>query len=46
MLKEDGGGVVVPLLVRIVYDRVGGYERREANVACHVDGNGAVASLA
>jgi hypothetical protein len=40
------GGQIAPLVVRIVYDRQGGYETREAAVACHVDAAGSVVSLA
>ena len=42
----ENGGRIAPLVVRIVYDRQGGYETREAEVACHVDAAGAVVSLA
>jgi hypothetical protein len=41
---EDGSRVA-PLVVRIVYDRQGGYEVREAPIDCYVDANGAVVSL-
>jgi hypothetical protein len=42
----ENGGQIAPLVVRIVYDRQGGYETREAEVACHVDATGAVVALA
>ena len=42
----ENGGRIAPLVVRIVYDRQGGYETREAEVACHLDAAGAVVSLA
>jgi hypothetical protein len=44
--KGEGGGQVARLVVRIVYDRDGGYETREAEVTCHVDADGTVVSLA
>jgi hypothetical protein len=43
---SEDGGQVAPLVVRIVYDRAGGYETREAEVSCRVDDTGAVVSLA
>ena len=36
------GGKVAPLSVRIVYDRQGGLETREAKVACQVSASGSV----
>ena len=39
------GGQVAPLVVRIVYDRQGGYEIREARVSCHVDALGNAIAL-
>jgi hypothetical protein len=44
--EAEGGGYVAPLIVRIVYDREGGYEIREAEVTCQVDAAGVVVSLA
>jgi hypothetical protein len=36
----EEGGQIAPLVVRIVYDRQGGYETREARVSCYVDALG------
>jgi len=41
----EGGGQIAPLVVRIVYDRQGGYETREARVGCQVDAFGKAVSL-
>ena len=41
----ENGDRVAPLVVRIVYDRDGGYEVREAPIDCLVDASGAVVSL-
>lgn len=43
--RMQGGGVIAPLMVRIVYDRQGGYEIREAKVNCQLNANGAVVVL-
>jgi hypothetical protein len=40
-----GGGQLAPLFVRIIYDRQGGYETREAQVSCQLDANGRVVAL-
>jgi hypothetical protein len=45
MQPRANGGAIAPLVVRIVYDRQGGYEVREAKVACHVDQQGTVIAL-
>jgi hypothetical protein len=41
----EGGRQIAPLVVRIVYDRQGGYETREARVSCHVDALGNAVAL-
>jgi hypothetical protein len=43
--QVQGGGHIAPLIVRIVYDRQGGYEVREARIACQVDAGGAVVAF-
>jgi hypothetical protein len=39
------GGQIAPLVVRIIYDRQGGYETREARVGCHVNALGQAVAL-
>jgi hypothetical protein len=43
--QMQGGGAIAPLMVRIVYDRQGGYEIREARVDCQLNAEGAVLAL-
>ena len=43
--RIKGGGQIAPLVVRIVYDRQGGYEIREAKVNCQLNAKGAVVAL-
>ena len=43
--RIEGGGEIAPLMVRIVYDRQGGYEIREAKVNCQLSAQGAVVAL-
>jgi len=43
--RVQEGGQIAPLVVRIVYDRQGGYETRKARVSCYVDARGNAVSL-
>ena len=43
--RGEGGGQIAPLIVRIVYNRQGGHEIREARVSCHVDALGNAVAL-
>lgn len=43
--RMKGGGEIAPLVVRIVYDRQGGYEIREAKVNCQLNAEGRVVAL-
>jgi hypothetical protein len=43
--RVEEGGQIAPLVVRIIYDREGGYETREARVRCYVDSLGNAVSL-
>lgn len=43
--RVQEGGQIAPLVVRIVYDHLGGYETRRARVSCYVDARGNAVSL-
>jgi enoyl-[acyl-carrier-protein] reductase (NADH) len=44
-IRTSADGQIAPLVVRIVYDRQGGYEIREAKVNCALDPAGAVTAV-
>ena len=43
--RVQEGGQIAPLVVRIVYDHLGGYETRRARVSCYLDARGNAVAL-